>query len=208
MGTIPKMYEQIKLKDGRAGIVVDFLGDVFIVDTQDDNKQWITVEVVMVGEEFHVCDNEGEIYTLCRRKGIRLQVSEDAIYTFMLGDSFEGEYFCFNSEQFQWLCGLLRVDAVKYVDAWSEYFEYNGLTEFLNAHKIITSDEFYYAYGYDAEEKTADALYRFHKGSFERYFPKDGVWREIPEQRMVLADKKPRYTRLSESEGSSLALLA
>ncbi len=34
MGTIPKMYEQIKLKDGRAGIVVDFLGDVFIVDTQ------------------------------------------------------------------------------------------------------------------------------------------------------------------------------
>ena len=207
MGAIPKMYEQIKLKDGRAGIVVDFLDDVLIVDTKDENNRWITVEVIVSGDEFHVCESEGNVYTLCRRKGIRLEVSEDETYTFLLGDNFEGEYFCFNSQQFEWLCGLLRVDNAKYVDAWSEYFEYNGLTEFLNAHTIITADEFYFAYGYDGEEKSADALYRFHKGCFERYFPKDGVWREIPEQRMILGDKKPRYTRVSEIEGSSLALL-
>ncbi len=207
MATIPKMYEQIRLNDGRAGIVVDIFEDVLIVDTQDEENQWITVEVVMVEDEFHVCDNEGKIYTLCGRKGIRLQVSEEDIYTFLLGDNFEGEYFSFNSQQHKWLCGLLRLDESNYVKAWSEYFEYHNLTEFLNAHTIITADEFYYAYGYDAEEKIADALYRFQKGNFERYFPKDGVWREIPEQRMILSDKKPRYTRVSEIEGSSLALL-
>ncbi len=34
------------------------------------------------------------------------------------------------------------------------------------------------------------------------------MWREIPEHRMILSDKKPRYTSVSEIEGSSLALLA
>lgn len=208
MVAIPKMYEQIKLNNGRMGIVVDFVEDVLIVDTQDDENQWTTVEVVKVGDEFHICDNGEKIYTLCGRKGIRLQISEDGIYTFLLGENFEGEYFCFNEQQNKWLCELLRVDSTKYVEGWSEYFEYHNFTAFLNAHTIITADEFYYVYGYDSVEKTADALYRFHKGVFERYFPKEAVWREIPEQRMILEDKKPRYVRVSEIEGSSLALLA
>ena len=78
---------------------------------------------------------------------------------------------------------------------------------FLNAYKIVTADEFYYAYGYNAEEKTADALYRFYDGNFERYFPLESVWRKMPEQRMILKEKNARYQRVSKTEGLSLALL-
>lgn len=207
MGTLPKVYEQIQLSDGRKGLVVDFMGDLLIVDTVDENNDWITVEAVMVGDDFHVCEEQGEVFTLCRRKGIRLQVSEDKVYCFSLGDHYEGEYFCLSEKQYEWLCVLLNIDITNPVDSCSHYFEYHNLTAFLNAYKIITSEKFYYAYSYDAEEKTADALYRFCNGRFERYFPREAIWREMPEQRMILEEKKARYTEVSETEGMSLALL-
>ena len=78
---------------------------------------------------------------------------------------------------------------------------------FLNAYKIVTADEFYYAYGYNAEEKTADALYRFCEGDFERYFPIESVWRKMPEQRMILKEKNARYHRVYKTEWLSLSLL-
>ncbi len=207
MNKIPDMYTQITLKDGRKGIVVDYMGDVILVDTVDEQNEWITVEVVMVGDEFHVCEDNGKVYNLCRRKEVRLQVSEDNVFCFLFGDKYEGEYFCLNEKQHNWLCDLLEVDTAEFVEGWSHHFEYNNFTSFLNAYRIITADNFYYAYGYDAEEKTADALYRFNQGHFERYFPMESVWREMPEQRMILQEKKPRYERVSDIEGMSLALL-
>lgn len=72
---------------------------------------------------------------------------------------------------------------------------------------VTCQNGFYYVYEYDKIEKTADALYRVKNGIFERYFPREGIWREMPEQRMILKDKKARYKQVTEEEAMGLALL-
>ncbi len=207
MKDMPKMYSQIQLTDGRKGIVVDYLGEMLIVDTVDENRDWITVQVMKVDNEYCVCEDNGQIYRLCNRKGVCLQVSDEKIYCFLLSFDYDEEYFCVNEQQHIWLCELLNIDIQNFVESWSRYFEYHNYVTFLNAYKMVVEDKFYYAYGYDVEEKTADALYRYERGRFERYFPREAVWREMPEQRMILEERKHRYTRVSPEEGLSLSLL-
>lgn len=205
----PEMYSQITLQDGRIATVVDYLHELIIVDTVDAQKEWTTLAVIRDSNgEFISCEEDyGVTYQICPRKGVRLHISEDKIYTFLLAYKYDDEYFSMTEKQFYLLCGLLGINTDDLEQSWFHYFEYNNYTPFLNAYKIVTADDFYYAYGYDAAEKTADALYRFHDGSFERYFPREGIWREMPEQKMILKENKPRYERVSEQEGMSLALL-
>lgn len=210
MDTFPKLYSQITLVDGRKGIVVDRTGDDLVVDIGNSERDWDTIFVTMVGTEFYPCietDDEA-VYTLCHRKEIRLYVSDSRIYTFVFGNYYNGDSFSFTSEQYRWLCNVLSIDENKELQkSWNDYFEYHSFYHFRNAYHLVVADDFYYAYGYDAEEKTADALYRIYEGRFERYFPMESVWREMPEQRMILSEKKPRYQRVSEVEGMNLALL-
>ena len=207
MDRLPKLYERIKLSDGRDATVVDFIEDTIIVDTYDDNRECITIPVMKSADMYIVCEDEGKIYNLCRRKGVRLQVIKDKEYCFTLGDNFGGEWFCFNKQQMKWACSLLNIDESNMVTSWAKHFEYNNFTSFLNVYRIVTAEEFYYVYGYDEIEKTADALYRFEDGHFERYFPRESIWREMPEQRMILFDKKPKYSIVTKTQGLSLALL-
>ena len=181
------------------------MGDVRWKDT---DGEWVTLAVIGNNNgEFYSCEEDyGVVYKICPRKGVRLHISEDKIYTFLLSYKYDDEYFSMNEKQFFLLCGLLAIKTDNLEQSWFQYFEYNNYTVFLNAYKIVTADEFYYVYGYDAAEKTADALYRFNEGSFERYFPKEGLWREMPEQKMILKENKPRYERISAREGMSLAL--
>ena len=205
---LPKMYQQITLKDGRKCTVIDYMGDIIIADLLDENGDWASISVYMEGDEFYECGEDGQTYNICQRKGIHLQVTKDREYCFLLGDKYEGEYFAFNKEQFGWLCRLLDVDESNIETSWHDYFEYNNLTAFLNAHKFIASgDCVYYTYGYQSDMKSADALYRFKEGRFERYFPREGIWMELPEQRMILKDSKPRYEIVSKETAMSLALL-
>ena len=205
---LPKMYQQITLDDGRVCTVIDYMGDIIIADRLDENGQWVSLSVYMEGDEYYECGEDGKTYNICPRKGIHLQISKDREYCFLLGEKFEGEYFNFNKKQFEWLCSLLKVDASNIETSWHEYFEYHNLTAFLTAHKFITrANCVYYAYGYDEVEKTADALYRFKEGKFERFFPREGIWMEMPEQRMILNESKPRYTIVSEEIAMCLGLL-
>lgn len=208
MNQMSKLYKQIRLSDGRNGIIVDNMGDVILVDTMNSQNEWETVAVVWDGDEYHICDDGSKAYCLCKRKGVSLYISETNTYCFLFADLFDGDYFPVNEKQYRWMCDLLDVDNNDIQGGWFHFFEYNNFTPFLNAYKFVRQDNgFYYAYGYDEEKKTADALYRFKEGRFERYFSGEAVWREMPEQRMILKDKKPRYTWVSEEIGMSLSLL-
>ena len=204
----PDMYSSVKLNDGRMGTVVDYMGDILIIDTVDQDDAWITIEA-SIDEDGNVSaiEDDSEVYTLNKRKEVRLSVTRDEHYIFLLGDRCDGEYFEFNKQQYIWLCDLLDIGSEDIIQNWNHYFEYNNFTQFINAYRIVTAEEFYYAYGYDANEKTADALYRFHEGYFERYFPLESKWRKMPEQRIILGEKKARYSRVSKTEGLGLALL-
>ena len=205
---LPKMYQEITLQDGRKCTVIDYMGDIIIADTRDEHGEWVSLSIYMEDGEFFECGEDGKVYNICPRKGIHLKVSKDRDYCFLLGEKFEGEYFIFNKKQFGWLCQLLDVDAANIEKNWHEYFEYNNLPQFLNAHKFITTDPcVYYAYGYNSEKKSADALYRFKEGKFERFFPREGIWMELPEQRMILKESKPRYEIVSEETAMCLSLL-
>ena len=207
MGNKPDMYAEVRLTDGREGTVVDFMGDMPVIDTVDNEGDWTTI-LAFVAEDGSIVpmESDGETYNLCVRKQIRLHITEDLQYTFLFADRFAENSYRLDVDQYTWLCELLDINKDNFEESWKHHFEYNNLTMFLNAYKIVTADEFYYAYGYDAEEKTADALYRFYDGNFERYFPLESVWRKMPEQRMILKEKNARYQRVSKTEGLSLAL--
>ena len=89
---LPKMYQQITLQDGRKCTVIDYMGDIIIADTRDEQGEWTSLSIYMEGEEFFECGEEGKVYNICPRKDIHLQVSKDREYCFLLGEKFEGEY--------------------------------------------------------------------------------------------------------------------
>ena len=203
-----KMFEKIMLDDGREGIVVDCIGaDILIVEVLDDEGEWDVIEVIDFYGRYEIVENE-KVYTLNSRKSIRMRVTEDETYRFLTGDKFIEESFVLNKEEYKWLCLLLEIDMNYPEKEWHRYFEYHNFTPFINAYRLVTSPNgYYYAYGFDAVEKNADALYRCVEGRFERYFPREGIWREMPEQRMILNDKYSRHQKLTTEEGMALALL-
>lgn len=207
MNNLPKMYSIITLSDGRKGIVVDYMGDDIIVDVGSSVKDWDTIIVTEKDGQYCPYEEDGVAYTLCHRKEIRLFIAHDKIYTFLFGDTYICDYDSISEEKYHQLCYLLSIDPNADIEkSWNHFFEYNPFHKFHNAYSIIQEDEFYYVYGYDEAEKTADALYRFEHGIFERFFPEEGIWRSMPEQRMILNEKKPRYQKVSKEEGLSLSL--
>jgi len=202
------IYKKITLNDGRQGTVVDYLQDCLIVEVLDENKQWEIVEVYIEDGEYCIYDDGSKVFNLCSRKGIRLMICPDHTYQILLPELMEGEEHILTEKQYDDLCRLLEIESENWQKNWNHFFEYNNLSVFYQALKIVSTENgFYYAYGMDAEEKTADALYRCVNGVFERYFPAEGLWREMPEQRMILKERKERYTCVTEEEGMSLALL-
>lgn len=205
-----KMYTQIELHDGRKGIIVDSFGENhYIVDVGDSLDDWESIDVIYDGGQFYACDCEYKVEALCKRKGIYLAISlkETKGYCFVLKNDYTDKEFPLSEDKYVELCELLNVNESDAERDWNHFFEYNQMTYFFNAYKIVKEENgFYYVYGYEAENKTADALYRYLKGKFERYFPREGIWRELPEQKMILAEKKARYTWLDKREAMSLLL--
>ena len=130
----PDMYSSVKLNDGRMGTVVDYMGDILIIDTVDQDDAWITIEA-LIDEDGNVyaIEDDSEVYTLNKRKEVRLSVTRDEHYIFLLGDRYDGEYFEFNKQQYIWLCDLLDIGSEDIVQNWNHYFEYNNFTQFINA---------------------------------------------------------------------------
>lgn len=207
---IPRLYEKIELNDGREGIVVDYIPDnLLLVDMLNEENEWETVKVINVGGFYEILENNERVYNLNQRKEIRMVVTNNQEYWFLMGDKFREKIFTLKKEQYHWLCTLLEIDINEPEKGWNSYFEYHNLTPFLNAYKFVTTENgYYYVYGYDKVEKAVDALYRCIEGKFERYFPCEECWRELPEQRMILNDKKPRHEWVTKEEGMALALLS
>lgn len=208
---MPQMYENIILSDGREGEVVDCINDsnFYVVDVLDEDNEYETVAVIESKPGYYeILDNNDKIITLNARKGVKLLITDDEQYWILTADRFVDESFSMNKEQYYILCALLEIDPEYPEEEWHHFFEYHNFTPFLNAYKFASAEGgFYYAYGLNKIEKTADALYRCKEGKFERYFPREGLWREMPEQRMILNDKKPRYEHVMIEEGMALALL-
>lgn len=206
-----QMYENIILNDGREGNVIDCMIDanVFLVEVLDDENEYETVEVIESEPGYYeILDNNDKIITLNARKGVKLLITDKEEYWFFTADRFVDESFSMNKEQYYILCDLLEIDPEHPEEEWHHFFEYHNFTPFLNAYKFASAEGgFYYVYGLDKVEKTADALYRCKEGKFERYFPREGLRREMPEQRMILNDKKPRYEHVTIEEGMVLAFL-
>jgi hypothetical protein len=64
------------------------------------------------------------------------------------------------------------------------------------------SENFYFAYGYDG--KTATRLYRFISGNFERYDPRDDVWKPDPEQCRIFLGEDLDYQEISEEQAKKI----
>ena len=202
------MYKNITLDDGRRGVVVDYLSDCLIVEVLDENNQWELLEVYFEDNEYRIFDDGNKVISLCARKEIRLMICKDGTYQFLLPEVVPGAEFNLTQKQYEDLCYLLEVDISNQQKGWNHFFEYNNISVFYNAIKMAaTENGFYYVYGMNVEEKTADALYRCADGIFERYFPTEGIWREMPEQRMILKERKARYSVVTKEEGLALALL-
>lgn len=149
---------------------------------------------------------------ICPRKGVNLiQVKNldgeivEYIFTIMTEWLEDIEL---DQREFDALCSLFGVSKEDYIAGWEHFFEWESVYLFLKGYELVReSNGYYYVYGYDAEEKSADAVYRYKDNKFERYYPKEGIWREAPEERIILKERKARYTHLKEEEALSLSLL-
>lgn len=201
-------YGQIQLRDGRRGIILDQIEDELIVQVMDVQTEWEIISVRIDDDEYYHLDDHSQVFNLCPYKKILLRVTEAKEYCFLLGYDYDDEYYPLEQQQYEDICRLLNIDPRDEMKSWKHYFTYNKILGFINAYKMVTCQNgFYYVYEYDKIEKTADALYRVMNGIFERYFPREGIWREMPEQRMILKDKKARYEQVTEEEAMGLALL-
>lgn len=61
-------------------------------------------------------------------------------------------------------------------------------------------DDFYFAYGYNAENKTADRLYRYINQGFERYDLNEKKWGPSPEQCCIFAGEDWDYDEITEKQ--------
>lgn len=65
-------------------------------------------------------------------------------------------------------------------------------------------EDFYFAYGYDPEKKTADRLYRLQDSQFERYNPEEDKWEPAPEQACILVGEDWEYEEITEEQAKEL----
>ena len=64
--------------------------------------------------------------------------------------------------------------------------------------------DFYFAYGYDKEKKTASRLYRHIDSEFERYNPEKHEWEPAPEQCCIFIGEDCEYDEITEEEAKEL----
>ena len=65
-------------------------------------------------------------------------------------------------------------------------------------------EDFYFAYGYNAEKKTADRLYRLQDSQFERYNPEEDRWEPAPEHACILIGEEWDYEEITEEQAKGL----
>lgn len=68
-------------------------------------------------------------------------------------------------------------------------------------------EDFYFAYGYDKAKKTANRLYRFIGGLFEKLDKDTKEWKEAPEQCKIFIGEDWEYEEITENEANSLTVL-
>ena len=68
-------------------------------------------------------------------------------------------------------------------------------------------EDFYFAYDYDKENKTATRLYRHRDGLFERYDKDKKEWYETPEQCCIFIGQDLDYDEITEEEAKELTVL-
>ena len=67
-------------------------------------------------------------------------------------------------------------------------------------------DDFYFAYGYNSEKKTADRLYRLQDSQFERYNPNKNTWEPAPEQACILIGEDWEYDEITQEQATELSV--
>ncbi|MFV0466454.1 MAG: hypothetical protein ACK5ML_10315 [Lachnospiraceae bacterium] len=177
----------------------DWINDFQIPSTEDNYS-----------DEFY--DDNDEYVELSVRKGVDLIIVKDQEenpkeYIFTIETESLEEVEC-NQKEFEALCDLFSISKDNYIVDLKHFFEYESVYLFINGYQIVRELEgYYYVYGYDAQQKSADALFRYKDAKFERYYPREGLWREAPEERLILKERKARYTHLKETEAMALMLL-
>lgn len=61
-------------------------------------------------------------------------------------------------------------------------------------------EDFYFAYGYDEQNRTATRLYRFIGGNFERYDPISRDWKLDPDQCRIFIGEDWEYDEITEEQ--------
>lgn len=181
--------------------------------TDPNDSDWLNdLSTVSAEDDEELIDDNREVISICQRKGVNLiqvknQVGEIVEYIFTIMTEWLEDIDC-DQREFDSLCSLFSVSKDDYIAGWEHFFEWESVYLFIKGYELVReTNGYYYAYGYVAEEKSADAVYRYKDCKFERYYPKEGIWREAPEERIILKERKARYTHLKEEEAMSLSLL-
>lgn len=181
--------------------------------TDPNDSDWLdNLSTMYAGDDEELMDDNREVISICPRKGVNLiqvknQSGEIVEYIFTVMTEWLEDIEC-DQREFDSLCSLFAVSKDDYAAGWEHFFEWESVYLFIKGYELVReSNGYYYAYGYVAEEKSADAVYRYKDCKFERYYPIEGIWREAPEERIILKERKARYTHMKEEEAMGLSIV-